>query len=123
MWMIFFVLLCCGGTSWSSAEDCRNLPKGDNKDNCWSVHLVDFFQQDRREGMRIIREDISSSRVQDFLWLEVTREIDPTTIKYCKEIKASAVAERCRVLVSRPHLHRDVLRNKGSGGVPAKKPQ
>ena len=123
MWMIFLVLLGCGGTSWSSVEDCRNLPKGEERDNCWSVHLVDLFRQNRREGARVIQEDIASPRVQDFLWLEVTREVDPTTVQYCKEIKDSAVAERCRVLVSRPHLHRDVLRNKNSAGVPASKPQ
>ena len=79
---------------------------------------------DPTKGESIIHEEISSAKVKDFLWLEMTREVDPTTMKYCQQIQDKALLNRCRVLVSRPHLHRDTLRNREqNGGVPSRKPQ
>ena len=125
MWIPFLVLLACQQqSSWSSAEDCQKLERGVEKDNCWSVHLVDVFSANPQQGTTIIQQQISEPKVQDFLWLEMTREVDPTTMTYCKQIKDKSLLERCRLLVSRPHLHRDTLRKKeNSGGVPARKPQ
>ena len=124
MWISFFVLFACRQTSWSSASDCHGLEKGLDKDNCWSVHLVDVFKQDPTKGSQIIEQDISDQKVQDFLWLEMTREVDPTTMTYCKKITDKGLLERCRLLVSRPHLHRDTLRKRDqSGGIPSSKPQ
>ena len=123
MWISFFVLFACNQSSWSSAKDCQGLERGVDKDNCWSVHLIDVFATDPTKGSQIIEQDISDQKVRDFLWLEMTREVDPTTMKYCKKIKDNGLLERCRLLVSRPHLHRDTLRKRDGGGVPPSKPQ
>jgi hypothetical protein len=124
MWNPFLIMLACTSQSWKNAEDCAQLPMGIDKDNCWSVHLVELFAEDSQQGFSIIENEVSSVKVQDYLWLEMTREVDPTTMTYCKKIIDKALMERCRMLVSRPHLHRDILRGKeNSGGVPARKPQ
>ena len=125
MWIPFFVLLACQQhPSWSNSADCQQLDKGIQKDNCWSVHLLEVFSNNPQEGMQIIQNDVSEQKVKDFLWLEMTREVDPTTMTYCKQIQDKSLLDRCRVLVSRPHLHRDTLRKKeNAGGVPPRKPQ
>ena len=126
--MIFyfsFFLACQTGPMWSTQEDCEQLKQGDIKDDCWSNFLLDVFKEDPARGRRILSEQISNPKVRDFLWLEVTRKIDPTTMTYCKEIKDTILFERCQVLVSRPHLHRETLRGSKDQKqlVPAKKPQ
>ena len=54
MWITFFVLLACDQPSWGSAEDCRALRRGSEKDDCWSVHLADVFETNKEEGVQII---------------------------------------------------------------------
>ena len=119
MWIPFFILLSCQTNSWSSLEDCKALEKGDDKDNCWSVHLVQVFSKNREQGLLILKQEISSQRIRDFLLLEITREVDPTTQKYCNLIQDKPLADRCKMLVSRPHLHRETLRgNEQRSNVP-----
>jgi hypothetical protein len=124
MWISFFVLFGCNRSSWSNADDCMGLEMGVEKDNCWSVYIFQVFESDPQKGIEIVQKEISEEKVKDFLWLEITREVDPTTMTYCKQIKNKSIFERCKLLVSRPHLHRDTLRkNNNSGGVPSSKPQ
>jgi hypothetical protein len=68
-----------------------------------------LFREDPKEAPSIIEEQVGDSLVRDFIWLTVTREVDPGSYKYCERIQESALGERCRVLVSRPHLHRALL--------------
>ena len=106
-------------------EDCHQLKRRDIKDDCWSNFIVDVFMQDKAEGEKIMEEQISNSKVRDFLWLEITRKVDPTSMIYCKKIQDKTLLERCRTLVSRPHLHRETLRTNESNKkqVPPRKPQ
>lgn len=85
---------------------------GENKDQCWSVHLLEVFKTDLETGDRIAQAQIQDSRIRDFVYLSVTREVDPSTTKWCEKMSDAAMKERCQVLVSRPHLHRDVLQKK-----------
>lgn len=125
--LLFFSLFfgCTDGKMWETQEDCHQLEKGDIKDDCWSNFIVDVFKEDREKGQQIMTEQISNSKVRDFLWLEITRKVDPTSMVYCKKIEDKTLLERCRTLVSRPHLHRETLRNNESEKkqVPPRKPQ
>ena len=116
-----FAVLCtvttisCQGTSapsWTTQEDCQTLPKGSEKDDCWGHFIVEIFQQDSKKGMEIIQQEVSDPNVQDFLWLEITRKVDPTTTRYCQLIQSQTLKKRCQTLVSRPHLHRETLRER-----------
>jgi len=123
MWIPLLFLLSCQKASWSSVQDCKTLKMGTDKDNCWSIHLLEVFSKNPQEGMTILQQEISNQRIKDFLLLEITREIDPTSLQFCQQIKDKALGDRCRLLVSRPHLHRDTLRrNEKKHGVPSKKP-
>ena len=84
---------------------------GSERDDCWSVHIVERFEKDPVLAEKTVSEDISDPQIRDFIWLKVTREYNPSTRRYCEKIKDKALADRCLVLVSRPHLHRDELRN------------
>lgn len=126
MLLIFSLFFGCTGEKvWETQEDCHQLEKGDIKDDCWSNFIVDVFAGDRKSGAKIMEDQISNSKVRDFLWLEITRKVDPSSMTYCKEIKDKTLLERCKTLVSRPHLHRETLRDSKPKKklVPSRKPQ
>ena len=109
---------CSGGSGFSSAADCEGLSMGEQADECWAQHAAEVFRTDPNRGVEIVENKVSDQRVKDFIWLTVTREVDPSSYKYCDRIQEEALAERCRVLVSRPHLHRELL--KAGGGEDGK---
>ena len=109
---------CSGGSGFSSAADCEGLSMGEQADECWAQHAAEVFRTDPNRGVEIVENNVSDQRVKDFIWLTVTREVDPSSYKYCDRIQEEALAERCRVLVSRPHLHRELL--KAGGGEDGK---
>jgi len=112
--VLVLALACSGTREWSGPEDCRSLSAGADRDECWVAHAPALFRQDATEGARVIDEQVQDQTVKDFIWLTITREVDPTSYQYCDRIKEPAMAERCRVLVSRPHLHRELLRDRGA---------
>ena len=109
-------------TAPSSPADCQAMSAGNERDECWATHAPELFRStpNRAEAMAVIEQQVGDARVRDFIWLSITREVDPSTFDYCKKIEEQALAERCRVLVSRPHLHRELVGNTkpGPGGPP-----
>ena len=128
MWWLVLTLWGCGGSgSWSSPADCDALSAGADADECWARFAPDVFREDPARGITVVEEKVTDPRVRDFIWLTVTREVDPSSYKYCDRIQEPALGERCRVLVSRPHLHRELLKERdgdvegapaGAGGGP-----
>ena len=104
---------CTGGPS--GPDDCQAMDAGAARDECWAAHAPELFRQsaDRTQAIATIETQVGDSQVRDFIWLSITREVDPSSFTYCKKIEEQALAERCRVLVSRPHLHRELV---GGGG-------
>ena len=124
MWLLVLLFACTGTKqkAWTQSSDCENLSMGTEKDDCWGQFLVDEFKNDRKRGADIIVNQISDPKVQDFLWLEVTRKVDPSNMQYCKRIEDPTLKSRCQTLVNRPHLHRETLRQ-NEKGTPQRKPQ
>ena len=116
--MFFFLVLsmACNDAPHkpNSPDDCQDLNKGELRDDCWSEHAVTVFKDDEARGISIVETQISDPRIADYIWLTVTREHNPSTRTFCDRIKDRALKERCLVLVSRPHLHRDVLKSKAA---------
>lgn len=110
------ILACTGTQEWSGPDDCKALSAGTARDECWVRHAAELFREDAIAGVAAIDEQVQDQTVKDFIWLTVTREVDPSSYKYCDRIVEPAMAERCRVLVSRPHLHRELLRDRGATG-------
>ena len=73
---------------------------------------MEVFNKDPSKGVKVVQEQISDQQIRDFIWLKVTREYNPATREYCDLIQDKTLKERCHTLSSRPHLHRDVLREK-----------
>ena len=127
--MMSLLFMACQSTTkkeWSTQEDCATLPAGDIKDDCYGHFIVDIFKSDSKRGMVIMQQEISNDSVRDYLWLEITRKVDPTTTKFCQLIQSQTLLKRCQTLVSRPHLHRETLRQNESQKnktVPQRQPQ
>jgi len=116
-----FALFGCGGSevpvSWTGPEDCEARDPGPLTDECWAAVLPDLFLEDRARAEKLVDARIQDVRIRDFVWLTITRDVDPGSYRWCDRIEDKALADRCRVLVSRPHLHRELVRQKG-GKVP-----
>ena len=123
------LLLACGdllsgdaGDGPGSMETCLAMDAGDERDKCMEDTIVATFQANEEEGQRIIREEVDNPQLQDFLWYIVTKQYNPKSDQYCREIQTKALSERCRSIVQRPHLHRemgDQSGKAGAGGGPA----
>ncbi|MDG1481894.1 MAG: hypothetical protein P8R54_20050 [Myxococcota bacterium] len=115
-------LFACNTSSWDSPEDCEALSAGERRDDCWSVHAVELFKTNPDRGESLVEEQVSDQQIRDFIWLQVTREVNPGSYRYCEKIQESVLQERCKTLVSRPHLHRELLQGEqspgGQGGAP-----
>jgi hypothetical protein len=120
------LLWACGGGVPTTVDDCNGLSPGD-ADACLGTVLPLLFRQDRAQAEELTASRVHSSLVRDYIWLTVTRDVDPRSYRWCDRIEDGAMAERCRALVSRPHLHRALLgetevesihRVGGKGGPP-----
>lgn len=109
-------LVGCGEHTWSGPDECAALASGARQDECWAATLPALFRTDKVRAEQLTREKVSDPRVRDYIWLTVTRDIDSGSYRYCDEIQDQALAQRCRVLVSRPHLHRKVGEPPTGGG-------
>lgn len=89
-------------------EDCRQLSAGKDRDTCFVTHAVELFKRDQDLGTSTVVHEVTDPLVRDFIWLQVTRDVDPTSDQWCQRIESEAIAARCRVLVRRPHLHRAI---------------
>jgi len=111
MWFVLSLFSCHTQSSWDSVSECLSLQKGEKKDDCLSIHGVELFEKNPKNAKKTIQEAISDPLIRDFIWLKVTREYNPATQEYCKEINNKALKERCITLVRRPHLHREKKRS------------
>jgi hypothetical protein len=100
---------------WDGPDDCAALSPGPSADECWAAHAPEVFRTDPAKGEAIVSQQVQDAQIRDFIYLTVTREVDPSSYRYCDKIQESAIEQRCRVLVSRPHLHRELM--KGSEGA------
>jgi len=106
LWML--ALWGCTQKAPERFEDCRSMSAGTARDTCFVTHAVELFHRDKDLGTSTVVHEVSDPAVRDFIWLSVTRDVDPTTDQWCRRIESEAIAERCRVLVRRPHLHRAI---------------
>jgi hypothetical protein len=111
---ILLLLVACQGEPQSVAE-CPDL-SGSQRDECYAKYAADLFRQDPAGAEEVVNTQVSDSQVRDYIWLTVTREVDPSSYRYCDRIVEPTLGERCRVLVSRPHLHRELQREGGAPG-------
>ncbi len=106
LWML--ALWACTQEEPQRFEDCRSLSAGTERDTCFVTHAVELFKRDKDLGTSTVVHEVSDPKVRDFIWLMVTRDVDPRSDQWCKRIQSEAIAARCRVLVRRPHLHRAI---------------
>ena len=109
---LFLPFLACTQTTWSSAEDCYTLSKGETRDDCFSHHVITMLQNNAQKTEQDVATLIHDPLVRDYIWLKVTREYNPASQKYCQKIQDKTLKERCTTLVRRPHLYKEKLEKK-----------
>ena len=118
-WLPFFSALAvlggCGGSSPVTLDDCRSVEAGGARDTCLAEVAVSVYRANPEEGEALLLE-IQSTDVRDYVLHTYTREIDPSTARWCQQIQAREMQSRCRLFVQRPHLHRELVG--GEGGRP-----
>ena len=118
-WLPFSLALVvlggCRGSSPSTIEDCRSLAESGARDTCFAEIAVAVYRASPQEGEALLQE-IQSTNVRDYVLHTFTREIDPSTARWCQQIQGREMQSRCRLFVQRPHLHRELVG--GEGGRP-----
>ena len=117
MWSLLLLLMACSPTHYTTVAQCEGIASGAGQDTCWADVLPTLFRTDSAKADGLTQTRVSDVRVRDYIYLTVTRDVDPGTMKYCDKIQEPAMKDRCRVLVSRPHLHREL--SGGGSGLPA----
>ena len=78
-----------------------------HRDDCFSQYAVEWFRNNPSQAESDITSMIQDPLILDYIWLQVTREVNPSSQQYCFKIKDSVLKERCTTLVRRPHLYRE----------------
>ena len=108
---ISFVIFvaACGSPKWEHLEDCDTVRGSSQRDECFAQMLPELFRTDAERASALVESEVQDQRIRDFIYLAVTRRVDPSTYQWCDKIEEPALKDRCRVLVSRPHLHRELV--------------
>lgn len=107
--LLLSALFACSTPQPSTPEGCAALSSAADRDECFLAILPDIFKTDPAKGVALTESSVQDAATRDFVWLTVTRDVDPNSEKYCVRIVDPLLQERCKVLVSRPHLHRELL--------------
>lgn len=112
--MTLLVLLACqpDPDSWTTVADCESL-SAPSQDECFLQVGVELAKNDEAAGVAIV-ERISDPLVLDYAWHSLTRDVDPTSYRWCEKITNEKLADRCRVIVSRPHMHQHLIDHDGA---------
>ncbi len=105
-----------GPEAWRTEADCTALEDPARRDDCYAQVAVGVFRASTERGEALL-EAVGSPLVRDYILLAVTREVEPTTFRWCERIENEVLAERCRSFVHRPHLHRELDRGPRQGGA------
>ena len=107
--MVLIVLLACQPAP--DAPDpipgCDSL-SGETLDRCLVDLGVKTAKSDVDAGVALI-EQVSDPLLKDYGWYSLTRDVDPTSNRWCEKIESQKLGERCRVFVSRPHMHQHLI--------------
>lgn len=106
--IVLCLLAACSGGTPTTAEDCAGISSAKEKDACLLAVVPALFKANPEAGIKLVEEQISDPLTRDMAWYEVTKEVDPSSNKYCDRMKDRTLADRCRTVVARPHLHRDL---------------
>ena len=120
--LLSLIMACSTPSQPESLEGCPAVKDVAARDECYAAFLPELFLSDPPAAAEQVERNISDPLVRDFVYLQVTRDIEPAGGRWCERISAGPVAERCRVLARRPHLQRARL-GRGPGGAPPSPPE
>ena len=115
----FFLCWClvaCQRAAPKTMDECQAMGSVTDVDSCLASIAVATAKADPIAS-EVLLAAIEDPLVRDYVLLSFTREIDPSTAVWCQQIQSKQLRSRCRVLVTRPHLHRELV-----GGAPGRPP-
>ncbi len=95
------LLLACGG--WTTIDDCAEQ-SGEAYDRCVDETVLELYRTDPGAADAWVQK-VEDPLTRDYIYFTVTREVHPGDFLYCDRIEMEKLRDRCRVLVTRPHLH------------------
>ncbi len=106
------MLAACAPENPQAASDCGWVLGSGAKKDCMAQVAINTFRTDPIKGIAFTEEEITDTLQRDFVYLQVTMQVDASTNKYCDRIVDAVFKERCTTRVQRPHL------NRAEGGGP-----
>ncbi len=103
---MLLLLLGCPPAEPRTAADCVSIGAAKARDECYLKVVEGVFRADAAAAIALVESGITDQQNRDFAWYKVTKDVDPSTNKYCDRIRDSVFADRCRLIVGRPHLSR-----------------
>ena len=103
--------MACGG--WSSVEDCDAL-SGERYDRCVDETVVELYKTDVDAADAYV-DRVGDALTRDYIYYKVTKEVHPGDHAYCDRIEMDELRTRCKVIVSRPHLHQELSGQRKTG--------
>ena len=102
----FAVFSACAPDDPHDASECAWVLGSGAKKDCMAQVAINTFRSDPIKGIAFTEEQIADVLQRDFVYLQVTMQVDASTNKYCDRIVDPVFKERCTTRVQRPHLNR-----------------
>jgi hypothetical protein len=102
----------------TTPEECAAMGAAAERDECYLVVAPLVFKTDAAAGIALVEEGITDPLTRDIAWYNVTKQVDPHSNKYCDRMSDPTLQKRCRDVVSRPHLHRELTGKENGPGSP-----
>ncbi len=116
------IAAACTPQTAGELEDCARIDAATARDECYAELLFERLAANPEEVAERVEELIEDPLVRDFVYLRAARELEPASGRWCEHIHTGSVAERCRLLASRPHLHRALAPGQAPQGEAAEPP-
>jgi hypothetical protein len=125
-WFLAGALVACAPEKPTELADCQRpwLGSGRRQD-CVGRLAVEVARRDPEAAGALVEAEIHDPLARDFVYLQLTQQVDSKSDRYCKRIRDDVFSRQCRERIQRPHLDRPAGAPAGlppASRVPASRP-
>ncbi len=101
----FLMTISC----FSFSSNCDYYFDTQSRENCYTDKIMSQYKEKPKEALFLVDEELTST-TRDFVLMELTREFHPQSRHLCMKMADQILQERCLMMVSRPHLQRNKMK-------------
>ena len=101
----FFIAISCS----SFTSNCDYYFDTQSRENCYTDKIMSQYKGKPEEALSLV-DEVLTSTTRDFVLMELTREFHPQSRHLCMKMADQILQERCLMMVSRPHLQRNKMK-------------